>query len=58
MEPYAHLPQRRRIFGTKAPLLTITDLNFCGLLISYSTRLLTMIKIVLIAAISFARLNQ
>jgi hypothetical protein len=58
MEPYRHLPQTRLISGTKPPPLTITDLNFCGFLISYSTRLLTMIKIVLIGAISFAPLSQ
>jgi hypothetical protein len=58
MEPYLHLPPGRRIFGAKPPPLTITDRNFCGLLISYSTGLLTMIKIVLIAAISFVWVNQ
>jgi hypothetical protein len=45
-------------FWQKIAAIAKSDQKFCGFLISYDTPLLTMIKIVLIATISFAPLSQ
>jgi hypothetical protein len=53
-EPSAFLPQVRLVFGKKPPRLVGPEREVPGTRKPYGALLLTMIKIVLIAAISFA----
>ena len=58
MERLAYLPQVRLVFGEQSPQSAGRNGNFVHPVRRYAALLLTMIKIVLIATISFAPLCQ
>jgi hypothetical protein len=54
MEPFGHAPQVGLVFGEESPQSPKSKREICGPVRLYRIVLLTMIKIVLIAGISFA----